>query len=353
MSKRPTISDVARLSGVTPATVSRVLNAKRNFSASEEVRQRIFETARQIGYVPDLAARNLNRKQTRIIGVFAAPETHLAEGISESLLEGLAAVLHPAGYDVFFELTSTEKRSQALPFWRFDGAVVMQAPKPETVAELNRRRVPYVCVNESSSKAAANVLSNDRMGVEKALDHLAGLGHKRLAYANARASYLPHYSVAERYEALLEGAAARGMTLVPGHDRPFADADEFLRAAVIHGGATAVLSYDHHLAVMLVGAAANLGLDIPRDVSLVCFNDLFPVAILPRPLTAVAVAGREIGRRGAELLLQRLTAGNRASADDEATTVLVPEDLVIRASTAPPATQKGKSKPSRASASSR
>ena len=59
---RPTITDVARLCGVTPATVSRVLNGKQKFSASEAVRQKILETARKLGYVPDLAARNLNRR---------------------------------------------------------------------------------------------------------------------------------------------------------------------------------------------------------------------------------------------------------------------------------------------------
>src|SRR2546423_7430941 len=66
---RPTITDVARLCGVTPATVSRVLNGKQKFSASEAVRQKIFATAHKLGYVPDLSARNLNRRATRIIGL--------------------------------------------------------------------------------------------------------------------------------------------------------------------------------------------------------------------------------------------------------------------------------------------
>src|SRR3954447_20686393 len=110
VNKRVTITDVAKICGVTPATVSRVLNAKLEFSTSEAVREKIIETARKLGYVPDLAARNLNRQQTRIIAVFSSPRTHIAEGINESLLEGFASVLHPAGYDVFFELSSIESR---------------------------------------------------------------------------------------------------------------------------------------------------------------------------------------------------------------------------------------------------
>src|SRR5687768_675617 len=108
---RPTITDVARLCGVTAATVSRVLNGKKKFSTSEAVREKIFDTARKLGYVPDLAARNLNRKATHIIGLFASPQTHVAEGINESLLEGLAEVLHAGGYDVFLDRKSTRLNS--------------------------------------------------------------------------------------------------------------------------------------------------------------------------------------------------------------------------------------------------
>ena len=84
MRDRPTITDVARLCGVTPATVSRVLNGKKKFSTSEAVREKILATAQKLGYVPDLAARNLNRRSTRIIGLFASPQTHVAEGMPHS-----------------------------------------------------------------------------------------------------------------------------------------------------------------------------------------------------------------------------------------------------------------------------
>src|SRR5437762_12756428 len=117
---RPTITDLARICGVTPATVSRVLNGKKKFSASEAVREKILATAQKLGYVPDLAARNLNRRSTHIIGLFASPQTHVAEGINESLLEGIAQTLHAGGYDVFFEPSASSSMDAALPFWRFD-----------------------------------------------------------------------------------------------------------------------------------------------------------------------------------------------------------------------------------------
>jgi len=329
---RPTITDVAKLCGVTPATVSRVLNGKKKFSTSDAVREKIIGTARKLGYVPDLAARNLNRRETHIIGLFASPQTHVAEGINESLIEGIAEVLHAGGYDVFFELSAITGMKESLPFWRFDGAILMQSPKPETVTELDNRRVPYVCVNEKVGHPAAYVVADDIMGMNRAVEHLAQLGHKRIAYANARATYFSHYSQTERYETLLAGAKKHSMRVVEGHIAPFSSANDFLRQSVQERRATAVITYDHQIAVMLVGASYAMGLKIPGDFSLICFNDVFPVALLPPPLTAVAVAGREMGHVGADLLLNSLL--NRRS--HAGTEIRIAEDLIVRGSTGPP-----------------
>lgn len=329
MGSRPTITDVAKLCGVTPATVSRVLNGTKTFSTSIAVRERIIATARNVGYVPDLAARNLNRRNTNIVGLFASPQTHVAEGINESLIEGLAEGLHAGGYDVFFELGAIDR---GLPFWRFDGAILMQAPRPELVAELDRRHVPYVCVNEQVGQPVACVLADDEMGTTRAVEHLLQLGHTRIAYANAPATYFSHYSTTERYETLLKLAKARHVEVVKGHDLPFDSGREFLTNALIDQKATAVITYDHRIAVMLIGAAFELQLRVPQDFSMICFNDVFPVAMLPPPLTAVAVSGREMGRIGADLLLNTL----RKTGDSPPKEIRIAEHLIIRGSTAAP-----------------
>jgi LacI family transcriptional regulator len=229
-------------------------------------------------------------------------------------------------------MSSMESHGHAVPFWRFDGALLMQKPKQETVDELDRRHVPYVCVNEKVGSPAAYVLADDVMGMNRALDHLVQLGHKRIAFANAQSDYFAHYSVIERYETLLSGVKKYGVELVPGHDEPFSSASDFLVNAVVDNRATAVITYDHHMAVKLIGAAYGMGLRIPDDFSLICFNDVYPVGLLPPPLTAVAVSGKEMGRIGADLLLNGLNAAKRGKAKE----IRVAEDLVVRASTAPP-----------------
>ena len=333
MRRRPTIADVARRCGVTTATVSRVLNYKKeNFSTTEELRQRIWGATKDLGYIADPNARWLSLGNRRIVGMFASPQTHVAEGINQALIEGITETLHAGGYDVFFGMTPSRSNKPPLPVWRFDGAVLMQEPKSETVAELDVRGVPYVCANERIGRAVAHVLADDPMGMNRAIVHLTQLGHKRVAYANVRAAGAMHYSVHDRYETLLAAARNQTIQLVKGHEMPFDSATEFIRKTVLDEGATAIITYDHRRAVMLLGAACAMGLRVPNDFSLICFNDVFPVAMLYPPLTTVVVAGREIGRMAADLLLNHLIAPQAQTGKE----VRVPEDLIVRGSTAPP-----------------
>ncbi len=331
MSRRsPTITDVARLCNVTPATVSRVLNGKTNFSTSATVREKILKTVRDLGYVPDLTARNLRSQKTRMIGIFVSTEAAVSGGVNESLIAGISSVLHPAGYDLFLELSSPDKPLKSLPGWRFDGGIVLQSPKLSMIEELDQRRVPYVCVNEQIGSPAATILADDSAGMRLAVEHLQSLGHRKLAYADAPENYARHYSIAQRRETLLQSVAAGELELA--HDEPLADARRFMQSAVVERKATAVIAYDHRLAVAIHSAAAAMKLIIPADFSLICFNDVFPCAQMHPPLTVVSVSGREMGRIGAEFLLKAL----KASEAVDHTEIRVPEQLVRRESTAEP-----------------
>lgn len=331
--KRPTIADVARVCGVTPATVSRVLNGSKNFSTSEETRGKIREAARELGYTPDISARNLSRRDTRIVGLFSSPHIHLGEGINESLVDGLTETLHAAGYDVFYGLGRRREARNRVPDWRFDGAILLQAPRPEAVEELDGRRIPYVCVNDRIGHPASVVLANEQMGMKSAISHLLDLGHEKIGYANAMTSYYPHYSNEERYQTLLAAAKIENFKLVPGHEELFQvnAAPRFLRNTVLDGGATAVITYDHRVAFMLLGASQAMGLRIPQDFNLICFNDVFPTAIIYPPLTCVAVPGREMGHAAAEMLLNKMDSAKHAVPHE----VRIAEHLIVRSSTAP------------------
>jgi LacI family transcriptional regulator len=318
---------------VSTAAVSRILYGDTRFSVRAEVRRKVQETAHQMGYVPDLSARNLNRRRTGIVGMFGSPHTRIGRGVNDQILDGAAKVLHGSDYDLFFEISRREPGGPPLPFWRFDGAILLQAPQEQVVAELDRRQVPYVCANENVGKAAAAVVTDDAQGMQLALEHLYGLGHRTIGYANAHSSYFAHYSIRDRHSTLLNWTRKHKVTLARRHDQSFDSPEVFLREVVLDDHATAVITYDHQHAVAILGAAQALGLAIPRDLSIVCFNDEFPVDQLYPGLTAIAVSGQRMGRLAAECLVKAMASPAPAA---ECTVLTVPETLVVRGSTAAP-----------------
>jgi DNA-binding LacI/PurR family transcriptional regulator len=118
------------------------------------------------------------------------------------------------------------------------------------------------------------VLADDRTGMRRGVEHLLQLRHYRLAYANARATYLAHDSIAVRRDTLVSVSDELVLVLFGPHDTPFADGFGFLGDAVVGERATAVITYDHVIAVTLVGTASELGLEIPMDFSLVSARQL-------------------------------------------------------------------------------
>ncbi len=338
MPKPSRLADIAKACGVSTAAVSRILNGDRRFSARPEVRKKVQETAQHLGYVPDLSARNLNRRHTGIVGMFGSPYTHIGRGLNDQILDGVASVLHGSDHDLFYEVSRREPGASPLPFWRFDGAILLQSPQKQVVEELDRRRVPYVCVNEKIETAAACVLTDDVHGMELALEHLYGWGHRTIGYANAHSSYFTHYSIADRHNTLVAWAKKHKVALARGHDRPFDTPEVFLREAVVQDHATALITYDHRHVVSILGAAQAMGLVVPRDLSLICFNDEFPVDQLFPGITSIAISGERMGRLAAESLLKAVawSAAPSQTEKPRCETLTVSETLVVRGSTAAP-----------------
>jgi DNA-binding LacI/PurR family transcriptional regulator len=208
----------------------------------------------------------------------------------------------------------------------------MQSPRREIIEELDGRHVPYVCVNDRLGKPAACVLADDVSGMKSILTHLTDLDHETIAYASAPGSYFPHHSKEDRHNTLVEFSAKLNVQLVAGHDEPFNPHTpaEFVRSAVMEAGATAIIAYDHHVAFMVMGAAHAMGMRIPQDFSLICFNDVFPMSTICPAVTTIAVPGREMGRKAAEILLEELASPKSSSPRE----IRLPEHLIVRGSTA-------------------
>ena len=322
-------SDVARRAGVARTTVSRVLNNyKDNFSVTPEVRQRILDAARELGYHPDLMARSLrSKKRTGMVGWFGSvyPAT-----FSAGLLDALSKTLSGAG---FFIVPSYVRRGHEpihLPWWRMDAAVVSGIFEAGEVDEIERIGLPYVCVNCANGPGGSVVALDDAGGMALAFGHLFSLGHRRIAYVLMDEKIARgHSSVAVRSDAYAAAVAEAGLasisdTLYPG------DEDSLVHHLVRECGATALIAYNGHAALLLLGACRRAGLRVPQDVSLLTFNDEYPMSHLEPSITAVALDGPACGRAAAELVLERLS-----HPDALPRRIVLPESLVVRRSTGP------------------
>lgn len=329
-----TILEIAEKLSLSHTTVSRVLNNRNNAFISEETRRRVLAAAREMGYRPNLAARSLRDSKTNMVGVFGSRHVGVWSGLAPDIVRGISDVMLSRQFDLFFAFSAEDKEEKSgFPAWRFDGAIVLQAPPAVTMRHLIECGQPYVCINEQIEGSLC-ILCDDTEGVRHGMAHLRELGHRRIAYANAYGWHMDHYSVTERQSAYAAWQEAHGCEPMEGYiqRREESDMFSFVRDAVLNWKATAIVAYDHVVAIDILGAAQKLGMRIPQDFSLLCFNDDFPVSRLVPALTVIAPKGREMGILGAEILIQRMNAPEETGAS----ITRIPEHLIVRESTAPP-----------------
>ncbi|MDD4059422.1 MAG: LacI family DNA-binding transcriptional regulator [Kiritimatiellae bacterium] len=317
---------IAEKAGVTKATASRVLNNRYNgFSVRPEVKRRILEAAVEIGYAPDLVARGLRAERMNLVGAVGLQPPYV---VVNDVFLAIVDVLSREGVHLSLHLAPSAEAADRPPPWRVDGLFVISTESAELIKPIDASGLPYVTLNAPSGPNGAAVLFDDEQGTRLAMQHLADLGHRRIAYANADAP--GHYSLRLRhrsYAAFMEGLGAP-VVPVPG----FCEGDDpvgFLRA-IRAAGATAVLTYYHHAAIRLSHAAFQLGLRVPRDLSIVCFNNAYGTESMNPALTAVALPYAEAGAAAAEMLLA-LIRGETLPARER----IFPESLVVRESSGP------------------
>jgi DNA-binding LacI/PurR family transcriptional regulator len=340
-----TLLEVARRCAVSQSTVSRVLNNRSpgRFSVSEAVRERILKTAAELNYRPSVAARNLTVSKTHLVAILGIAGIWSDRvGPVEEAVGALALALDAAGYEICAQFLSRRHGPFDPPPLRVDGVVAVGPRRAEDLVGLEAMGVPYVSVNGMAGPNGSQVAPDDAKGARLALKHLVDLGHRRIAYLDHWAVGADHPSVLERRAAFARGADELGFRAVdPGlpllpADSPWDSLYEpFVRRTILEGGATAVLTYSHQGALALLRVGHDLGLAVPRDFSLVCFNDEPVVRIAVPSLTAIDVPGARMGKTAAELLLRHM-----AAADDDPRPrpqqIRLEESLVVRESTAPP-----------------
>lgn len=334
MPDRTTIGDVAARSGVSTATVSRVLSG--SVPARPETRERVLAAARELNYRPSGVARALKRQETRTLGLLIADIANpfypqIVAAIEDAAHErGYGIVLCNAGDDADRELAYLELLLER----RVDGIIVASSRASRRIVDgLHRSAVPVVLVN--SGAAGSGLPSIDtahRHGARAAAEHLLALGHRRIGHITA-----PDWNAAA-------GPRLAGVRDALRHAR--LDADELLVAEgdghvdggvracgqlLSEGGVTGITCYNDLSAIGAIRALRSAGLRVPRDVSVVGFDDIEMASWTDPPLTTVRQPTARMGRWAVARLTDPTADPNGAPA-----VVHLEPELVVRSSTAPP-----------------
>ena len=336
MAGRPTIRDVAELAGVHPGTASRALDPRREGRISLPTAERVRSAARRLGYVPDPVARTLRARRSAVVGV-VVPD--LANPVFPPIVQGIEDTLAGAGYVALVANTGNDAarerdRIDALQGRRCDGYIVASATLDgTTIARLTSGADPVILINrETAGPLLPTVSSDDRAGVQAAMAHLAGLGHRVIAHITGPDNLSVVRTRAEAFR-----SAADRLGLDPGllilRHCPALTASDAKNAALAvltkTPATTAILAGNDLMALGCYAAAQQIGRSCPASLSIVGYNDM-PFVEWWRPaLTTVRIPQYDIGREAARLLLEHL--GNATPLP--AKQILMPTSLTVRSST--------------------
>ncbi|BBG00695.1 MULTISPECIES: LacI family DNA-binding transcriptional regulator [Pseudonocardia] len=301
------MAEVARLAGVSTATVSHVLNGTR--PVREDTRRQVLAAMEQVQYTPNAAARSLATARTRTLGLAlsAISNPYLGELLhaveDESAAAGYTLLLTDPHDDPGYEATAVARLRS-----RVDG--VLLAPSADsagTLSALATQKVPTVLVDRMLGGGYDEVGTENVEPVARLVEHLVSAGNTRIGFVAGHAGLATTVERLDGYRLGLQRAGLDYSLVVEGHS----EAEPARRAVgellARPDRPAALVTGNNAMTIGAVQAAHDVGLRIPGDVALAAFDD-FPWADAFSPrLTVVAQSFAEIGREAVRLLLRRMT----------------------------------------------
>jgi DNA-binding LacI/PurR family transcriptional regulator len=327
--RRPAVmADVARLAGVSHQTVSRVLHDSPD--VSRDTRERVLAAIRQLDYRPNSLAQALATGRSKTLGVVSFDTT--LYGPASTLL-GIEQAAHDAGYAVSISSLRSLRRSTVLAAIQqlldqgVEGVAVI-APVRAGVDALRHVRPDFAVVAvEAGPDASIPVATVDQVaGAAAATRHLLSLGHRTVWHLAGPTDWKEAEERIEGWRSVLKAAGAPIPALLRG-DWTARSGYELGQSLLGIRKLTAVLVANDQMALGLLRRLHEAGREVPRDLSVVGFDDIPEAAYFTPPLTTVRQDFAELGRRCLHILLGRIEG------ETGPTRVVVPPELVVRSST--------------------
>ena len=328
-----TIVDIAAASGVSVATVSRILNDKPD--VAEATRQRVLQVMDEIGFAPQNAWRQIRSGQTRLIAVHVPQEFNPP---AYRLVMSAALGVEDAGYSINI-ITRTLTDAELLGIFRSrqaDGIILLEILTEDRRPELLREHgFPFVMIGRRTDNAGLSFADVDvERGVELAVEHLVALGHRRIGLLTidpvVRDDTYGFATWAIRgYERACDEHDLPVLRRV-GAPTARAMADAAGRLLDEYAGITACIAPQDQSVIGLFRAAAAREITVPADLSVVAMLDKSLAELATPPLTTIGFPSDDLGRAAARILLDHLERG-WATPDQ----VLLTPELIVRGSTAP------------------
>ncbi|KUL38742.1 LacI family transcriptional regulator [Streptomyces sp. NRRL F-4489] len=330
------LADIAAQAGVSEATVSRVLNGKPGVSAT--TRQLVLAALDVLGYERPV---RLRRRSAGLVGLIT-PE--LENPIFPAFAQVIGQALTRQGYTPVLATqtpggSTEDELTEMLVDRGVAGIIFVSGLHADTSADMGRyerlrgQGVPFVLINGFSDQVRAPFVSpDDRAAVELAVTHLTALGHRRIGLALGPRRFVPVQRKVEgflrcvREQLGLEGAEAEGLVQ---HSLFTLEGGQAAAGALIERGVTAIVCASDMMALGAIRAARQRGLDVPRQMSVVGFDDSPLIAFTDPPLTTIRQPVQAMGQAAVRALLEEI--GGTPAPHSEF--VFHPE-LVVRGSTA-------------------
>jgi alanine racemase len=343
MTERVTINDIARRAGVSKTAVSFAFNLPGRLSP--QTVERIIGVAAEMGYRPNPIARSLSTRRTNALGIVVPQDIPTAFGnpFFTQLISGIGQVCNAEGMSLMVVPPMRGSLVEATYGALIDGCIVTGLQLDDDVVRaLRRRGLPFVTIDAEPPEDVAGVTIDDFEGARLAMQHVLGLGHRRIAIVSFEsltgrvegyAGTLKHRFNGLR-AALKEAGLSlrsRGVHCLECRCSLAGGIEAFERMAALSPRPTAAVALADVIAYGIAAGARRRRVDVPGDLSIVGFDDLEASALLDPPLTTVRQPIAEKGRRAAELLVEAIRG--RAL---QPRRVVLPVELVTRESTRAP-----------------